>query len=438
LKFKSLKYRVLFWFISLVSILLLIFSFLFYYFLEESINLKIQTNLYQETLKIQNQLVKNKNINLNNLDFEIAIIKTNKIIHKTSRFTLKDYKKYIKKEQIFFLKEIDEYNVNAIYVLNINKPFKGYIVVYKKGISNKAEDVEDILLVLNPILLIILFLIGNRLIDKILAPIKRITNSAKKIQIDNFTHTINLPQKDDEIKELVEAFNNMIKRLQDGVTQLDRFNSDLSHELKTPLTTIQGELELCLTKSRDKQYYKNNISNALNQTYEIKKLIDELLLLTKYSKQNIKDTFTLCYLDTILMNICDKYEHQLKKQNITLTIQKFEHIKISANLLLFNSIFSNLLDNAIKYSNKNTTITISLFQQNKQIYFIIQDEGIGIPPNKLPQVTNRFYRVDESRNKKIKGFGLGLSIIKNSIELHNGKLNIKSILNQGTTITIIL
>ncbi|SFV52391.1 Phosphate regulon sensor protein PhoR (SphS) [hydrothermal vent metagenome] len=96
----------------------------------------------------------------------------------------------------------------------------------------------------------------------------------------------------------------------------------------------------------------------------------------------------------------------------------------------------NIIDNAIKYTPQNRNIYISLFKVDK-IYFIVKDEGIGIPQNKLNKITNRFYRVDESRNRKIKGFGLGLSIVKNSVDLHNAKMDIASQLNIGTIVKIV-
>jgi signal transduction histidine kinase len=441
LKFRSLKTRVLFWFISIISIVLFLFSFLLYYFLEQSLNLRIQTNLYHNAILIEQNILQNRlnkkiieNINLDGA--EVAIIKNGKIIMQTKLFTLKDYQTYLTKDEIFFLKEVDEYKVNGIYILKITKPFDGIIIIHKKGLSNKAEDIEDILLVLNPILLILLIIIGNKLIDKILIPIKSITKSAKNITIDNFSHTIDMPKNDDEIKALIISFNEMIIRLKTGAENLDKFNSDVSHELKTPLTIIQGELELSLKKDRNEEYYKKSIQTALNQTYEIKDLIDNLLILTKYDKQNIQDTFEECYLDTIFMNVYDRYEKKLLNKNITLHIDKLESIKIKANQILINLIFTNIIDNAIKYTPKNKNIYISLYKQKDKIYFIAKDEGIGISQDKLTKITNRFYRVDESRNKSIKGFGLGLSIVKNSICLHNGTLNINSKPNKGTIVTI--
>ena len=439
LKFKSLKTKVLFWFISSISVLLFIFSYLFYYFLEESINLRIETNMYQSSLKVYDKFIKQidnpKKIDLQN--FQFVILKDGKQIYKSKDFH-KNIDTYINKDKIFFINEISEYEIEAFYILKFTKPYRGTIVLYKKGISNKAEDVEDILLFLNPLLLLVLLFIGNKLINKILTPIKEITKSAKSITIENFSHTITLPQTQDEIKELVQTFNEMINRLQSQVQMIDRFNSDISHELKTPLTVIQAELELALKKQRSQDEYKNSIKTVLEQTKELYKLIEALLFLTKYTKENIKDTFEPCMLDSILLNISQKYEKTLKEKNITLSFDTLESIYIKTNLVLIQSIFSNIIDNAIKYTPFGKKISISLYKQNSKIYFIVKDEGIGINEKDIPYITDRFYRVDKSRNKSIKGFGLGLSIVNNSIELLQGTLEIKSKINQGTKVVIVL
>jgi signal transduction histidine kinase len=160
-------------------------------------------------------------------------------------------------------------------------------------------------------------------------------------------------------------------------------------------------------------------------------------MLTKYTKENIENTFISCSLDSILLETINKYNKQLKDKNIKLHLKKFESVTLDGNALLLGTIFSNLIDNAIKYTPKDKNIFISLYMKKENIYFIIEDEGIGIDKEQLEKVMNRFYRVEESRNKKIKGFGLGLSIVKNSVELHNAKINIDSKKDFGTKIEII-
>jgi len=143
-------------------------------------------------------------------------------------------------------------------------------------------------------------------------------------------------------------------------------------------------------------------------------------------------TFENINLNNILLNIIDDFDHKIKKKALKLHIQDFENITLRANKTLVKSMFSNLLDNAIKYTNKNKNIYLSL-SKNK---FTVKDEGIGISKDDLSKITQRFYRVDKSRNKQIEGFGLGLSIVKNSVYLQNWRMKISSNLHKGTTVEI--
>ncbi|SFV75818.1 sensor histidine kinase [hydrothermal vent metagenome] len=216
---------------------------------------------------------------------------------------------------------------------------------------------------------------------------------------------------------------------------MEKFNSDVSHELKTPLTVIQGEIELILRQLHQPKEYEKALKTIQKQSKQIELIVKQLLLLTKYSKENIQKTFEECSLDSLLLNSVEKFESKLKEKNLHLQIDKIEPITIQANPILISAIFDNLIDNAIKYTPKEKNITISLYQ-NETINFIITDKGIGIEEKHLAKITQRFYRVDEARSKKIEGVGLGLSIVQNSVYLHGGKLNINSQLEKGTKVIV--
>jgi len=441
LKFKSLKTKVFVWFGSITFIILLIFNLAFYYFLNKNINLALEAKLYAKGLIIYkklNDITKTKAY-IDNKQFpylEIAIIKKQKIIKKTKKFEFGNLKRYLQRTGNFFVIKNKE-NIGALYLMTFDDKFDGKIVIYQKEINENMEDVLTVMLILNPILLLLLLLTGNKMIDKILAPIKKITKAAKDISVENFSHTIPNPKEENEIQELVSSFNHMILRLKDGVDRLDRFNSDVSHELKTPITAIKGEIEIALRKCRNLQYYEKSLKIIFYETNQMQEIVEGLLLLTKFSKNNIKETFSQCNLDTIIINTMEKFTSKAIEKNISIKIEQIEAISINANESLMYSIVSNILDNAIKYSPNDKSIYMSLYKKDR-IFLVIKDEGIGIEKNNISKTTDRFYRVDESRNKKIKGFGLGLSIVKNGIELHDGSLQIISKKDIGTTVTVIL
>jgi len=435
----SIKTRVLVWFALISALILFVFSTAFYYFFNDSVNLKLQNQLHNKAVFIKESINSKKSLDdiLNdgrNIGYYIAIFKNEKVIAKNKNFNYKKLKKKLNPKETFYTFHKHE-SINVIYILPINKPYKAEIFIYKKGIDDKVENVVDTLLVLEPMLLLALVFLASRLIDKILIPVKNITKTANEITVSDFSKRIKQPKDDDEIRALVNSFNDMIKRLKDGVENIERFNNDVSHELKTPLTVIKGEVEITLDRLREPNEYIKSMKVIDEEAGQIKNIVDGLLLLSKYSKTNIQNSYEICSVESTFLKVLKKYNKALKEKNISLHVDKLENITIKANQVLLETIFSNLIDNAIKYTPKNKNIYISLYKDDK-IHFIIKDEGIGIPKDKLAFITDRFYRVDESRNKKIKGFGLGLSIVKNSVELHGGVLHVESKEGVETTLHV--
>jgi signal transduction histidine kinase len=382
LKFKSLKTRILFWFGSITFLILLIFSVIFYSLFEKNMYTSFQSKLYKEAIYVKDNLINTKDDIIKKgtyLSSNIAILDNTKSIKKTTDFNMNFILPYLSSES-FSLIDNGE-TVLALYILKLDNNLK--IIVYQADIDDNIEDIVDTMLVVEPLLFLALIFLGSKVIDKILIPINNISKSAKSISINNFSNTIPTHKYNDEISELINSFNTMIIRLQEGVSNLDRFNNDVSHELKTPLTVIKGEIEITLNKLREPDYYINSLNTINYELNQIENIIENLLLLTKYSKENIKKTFERTSIDSLLLDTIYSYGAKLKNKNINLIIDKIESVNMEINPLLFKTIFSNLIDNAIKYSEKDTQINISLYK-NEKIFFFIKDQGIGISEEKIP------------------------------------------------------
>jgi signal transduction histidine kinase len=374
-------------------------------------------------------ILKDENFRLLN----IAIVKDGKILQQKGAITLKEIVPYLNKENSFNVFEDEEF-FNLLYTLPIDD--KMTIALFWHHIPNKAEDVEETLWVLDPILFLLLLFLVSKLIDKILIPIKNITNTANEISISDFSKSIELPQSENELKDLVSSFNKMIARIKEGVLNIEQFNNDVSHELKTPLTVIKGEVEVTLDRPRKPKEYIKSLKVIEEEATHIESIVNELLLLSRYTSSTIPQSFEICHLENILFETIRTYTPKAKQKNISLHVKQTHPFTLKANALLIKTIFSNLLDNAIKYSLEGKNVFLSLYLEDEKINFLIEDEGIGIPQNKLPFITQRFYRVDDSRNKRTKGFGLGLAIVKNAVFLHNATLHVTSSEKIGTTIRI--
>jgi len=232
------------------------------------------------------------------------------------------------------------------------------------------------------------------------------------------------------------------KTLRPIATMLDeqkRFISDASHELRTPLTAIKSSIEVAL---RDKNITVENAKSVLkeniNDVNTLQTLTDQLLELARLEINGNKKLFETVDTQSIVTAAIKRVTPIAKQKNITITEHLCSGIVFGDKHALIDCCVV-LLDNAIKYSSKNTTISITAAIRGNDALIEIQDNGIGISPSDISHIFDRFYRADAARNKsKTNGYGLGLSIAKKIAEEHNGKLLVKSVLHNGSTFSLIL
>jgi two-component system phosphate regulon sensor histidine kinase PhoR len=225
-------------------------------------------------------------------------------------------------------------------------------------------------------------------------------------------------------------------KLHQSLKHIKRFSSDVSHELKTPLTAIKGELEVALKENRSKEEYRSILSSSLEEVDKLQSIVKNLLMLTYIEKESLKNKFITHALDDILLRAVDELIVMASHKKINLEIAQLDIIQLKCDDVLLKTVFTNLIENAIKYSPSHTTITLSLIKEEHHALFCIEDEGNGIEEDKLPHIFERFYRADTSRSKHIKGYGLGLSLVKQIVELHLGEINAYNRLEAGLGITL--
>lgn len=228
-----------------------------------------------------------------------------------------------------------------------------------------------------------------------------------------------------------------LKMLQ-SLRQIKRFSSDVSHELKTPLTAMKGELEVALKEPRTNEEYQTVLYSNLEEVDTLQSIVKNLLMLTYLEKESLKSKFTQHYLDDVLLKAIEDLIVIGSQKNIIFEIRELENLIVIGDEILLKTVFSNLIENAIKYSPYHTTIFISLTAANHMAHFRIEDEGNGIDEEKLHLIFERFYRADDSRSKQIKGFGLGLSIVQQIVDVHDGTITVKNRHPQGLEINVML
>jgi len=327
------------------------------------------------------------------------------------------------------------YTITIIIVLSIFSyivlnEFTKLVLQKQSHIHTSIKHLENILMIWIPILLIISIIIGYFIIKNALLPVKKTINEVKDIETNQLQKRLNSHTLNDEIDELVTTFNFMLDKLDDSFTKIKRFSNDVSHELKTPLTIIRGEIELGLRKDRTNKEYKDILYSTLEETKSLQELINSLLFLSKTNDTEIKNKFIQVDLDEILTDIISVNKQLIEKKNIQLDIKKLDSKNCNGHPLLLKILLGNILQNAIKYSHKNSIVEIYLDQNILRI----KDYGIGIPKDDIENIFDRFYRVDKSRSKG--GYGLGLSIAKSIAKLHNFKITVDSKYEEYTQFNI--
>ena len=339
---------------------------------------------------------------------------------------------------LFIDTSLNQIPVRQIQTAIINKnKVVGYLVV-----AMSMEDFEivqilkNILIVLFPLIIIILFFIARFFAGRSILPVKTIIDTSSQITRDNLQMRIPLPTNKDELYALSQNINNLLDRIEYAIEREKQFTSDASHELRTPLAVIKGTMEVLIRKPRNQQEYEDKINFCISEVDRLNKMVDQLLLLARFENQKQNINNGSIYLNALLLDQITRFSDKIATKKITINTNFTSEFYINSDSYLVSIIISNLISNAIKYTNNHGEISIILSQNSESLLFTIIDNGIGIAKNDLDKVFHSFYRADSLNNTTIKGTGLGLSIVKRLCELLSVTITIESELNVGTIINL--
>ncbi len=228
-----------------------------------------------------------------------------------------------------------------------------------------------------------------------------------------------------------------LKPIEEMVEEQKRFISNASHELKTPLTALKTELEVTLRgKDHKRAELLNIIKSNLDEVNKLHKLAESLLKESRYKKDNYSILFESVNLKNLVEDVSSGFSKKAARKNVKIS-HKLLNLTVLGNELSLGELVSILIDNAIKFSPKNSAVTLGLRKDKKYAILQVSDKGVGILKSEQPYIFNRFYQVETSRTKvKNEGFGLGLSIAKKITELHNGTISVLSDSGKGSTFTV--
>lgn len=311
-----------------------------------------------------------------------------------------------------------------------------------------AYPVEQIAFMLNglteiyawiaPIFFLISILGGILISIKSLNRINAIIKKTEEITANNLDEIILGGEYSDEFGRLVNKMNEMISRIKRSVEYMNQFSLAVAHELKTPLTILQGEIEVALKSKKSINEYIEILKSNYEETLRLIRIVDNLFFISKSEHSMVNFELQETDLYSFLNSIVQKIKILGEEKKIKIELESIIHSKIYCDPDLLKQALSNLIDNAFKYGEEKSKVKIFTEDKNDKIYINILNNGVGIEKEYIDKIFDKFYRVDSSRTRKTGGVGLGLSVVKSIIDLHKGSLEVKSIPNKETIFTIVL
>jgi heavy metal sensor kinase len=278
---------------------------------------------------------------------------------------------------------------------------------------------------------------GWLLAGRALRPIDELTRRAQQISAHDLRQRLNLDQ-DDELGRMAATFDDMIVRLEEAFARQKRFTSDASHELRTPLTVMQAELGLALARPRSAEEYRQTLVSMDEEVNRLSSIVNDLLMLTRIDVDPAGIPHEPVALHELLMGLVGRVRAIAAERDIAVSTDHLEPVTVVGDPTRLRQLFTNLLDNALTYTQPGGRVTLRLERTRDGARISVSDTGIGIAAEDLPRIFERFYRADEARAQNPHGTGLGLAISQSVAQAHRGEITVQSAPGAGTTFTVLL
>ena len=315
------------------------------------------------------------------------------------------------------------------------------ILVIGRSTENIDESLHKLLWTLgiaSPLALVVAGGGGIFLANRALKPVDNIAQTAQQIEESgNLSQRIDVSTRD-ELGRLGSILNRMFERLEQAFNRQKEFTADASHELRAPLAIIQAESTLALQKERSPADYQASLGAISQEAANMAGLVDQLLTLARADAGKEQLVFEEVNLGDLLSELTSDIEVLCRERGIQFQFAKAEDVVVNGDHVRLKGLFSNILTNAIRYTPAEGSISLSMEQDGGEAVVRITDTGLGIPPEHLPHIFKRFYRVDKARSRAEGGSGLGLAICQQIAESHGGRIMVESQVGKGSTFSVFL
>jgi two-component system, OmpR family, sensor kinase len=306
-----------------------------------------------------------------------------------------------------------------------------------REVQRALRQLVILLAIANPLALLLAGLGGLWLANKALSPVDRLTRAAERIGRGNLSERVEERRSQDEIGRLAATFNRMINRLEQAFERERRFTADASHEIKTPLAVLRGEIEVTLRRERAPEEYQRVLKSSLEEIARLTKLTDDLLTLARSDAGESVLAIEPVRLDQLSAEARAYLAPLADAAGVALQFAAPENsIDVEGDPKRLTQLLVNLLDNAIKYTPSGGSARLALSEVDSFAVIEVTDTGRGIPASALPNIFERFYRQTDPRDSRVTGFGLGLAISKWIVDAHGGSIQVESKEGKGSRFTV--
>jgi heavy metal sensor kinase len=283
-----------------------------------------------------------------------------------------------------------------------------------------------------PLAIVIIAGGGYVLVRRALAPVEQVTRAAERITQHNLSERLPAAGTGDELERLSLALNRMITRLDDAFQNSKRIVADASHDLRTPLTILRGELENFVEDTRLDAEMRGRAGSMLEEVVHLGKIVEQLFTLSRLDAGEAQTEWTRFDLAELAQTAAEQMNLLAVDKGISLACDARPPVLVNGNQVRLKQVVVNLLDNAIKYTPEQGVIQLRVHGVNGHAVLEVKDNGIGIPPDALPHIFERFYRVDQARSADSESAGLGLSIVKSICAAHGAEVEAHSTAGSGS------
>ncbi|NLZ82616.1 MAG: two-component sensor histidine kinase [Clostridiales bacterium] len=315
---------------------------------------------------------------------------------------------------------------------------KGIIVMNcsTRDIYNIRNDLENRATIFAVTLVILVMAFAIYLSGKLTKPLTNVVNSIDRLSEGYLEEGVSI-KGFNEVEKISDSFNHMISRMQKLESSRQEFVSNVSHELKTPITSIKVLSDsLLMQEDAPVELYREFLTDITEEIERENKIINDLLSLVKLDKKAGDLNIVSININELLEQILKRLSPIAKKQNIELIYESFRPVIAEVDEVKLSLAINNLIENAIKYNTDEGWVRVSLNADHKYFFIKVADSGIGIPEEEQDSIFERFYRVDKARSRETGGTGLGLAITRNVIQMHRGAIRVYSKEGEGTTFNV--